>query len=627
MATALIWDADGTPPPTDGIVLLWRAFADSSDDGQISIPELIESNADALRTRYLNWVHEFGETSIRGKRLLDHLEIRPGFSYWWMTLFAEKCNYSKSPQINDAIRLFAFEKWFDQCRPSKVILISSNSMLADCLRGLCVDSGVVFTWQRIQSIRPSLSWIKKVYQALPSIMQLIVWLLFFIVRRWPLRGVGLSEWKQSAGKITFFSYLFNLVPEAVNLGRFESRYWGHLPDELRKDSVPTNWLHLYIENDSIPNAAEAAHMIRQFNIEGQGKQVHVTLDSFLNLRLIFRAMCEAVSVWRRGQSLIPSAVYSNVTRIDLWPLYRAEWLRTFSGPAVMSNILNLNLFESATSALRSQNAGVYLQENQAWEFALVQAWHTCGHRNLIGFPHSTVRYWDLRYFYSRKSFESGNRNGLPRPEHIAVSGTVVKNSLLEAGYCERSLVMVEALRFFHLHNYGPSDQSAKLRKGPLRVLVMADILEINTERQVRLLEDAARFLPSDTVYIIKPHPAGEFSADKFPRVRALLRTEPLPDLLGDCDVAYSSSITSAALDAYCAGIRVVSMLDPNTLNLSPLRGCEGVVFVSTPKELADALSASASISNMKDKVNMFFTLDIDLLRWRKLLQVQKESVK
>lgn len=626
MTRVLIWEADGAPPVSDGLVVLWRAFAGSADAGIVSIPALIEANAESLRARYLTWVYEFGETPIRGKRLLDHLEIRPGFSYWWMTLFAEKCNYSKSPQIDDVIRLLAFEQWADERRPSQVTLITANAALAECLGSLCGNSGISFLWQAGPVAKDELPWAKRLYRTLPSLLQSFAWLLAYALRRWPLRGVGLAEWRQSTGKVTFFSYLFNLVPEAAKCGRFESRYWGHLPDELRKDGTKTNWLHLYVESDALPSAAKAAGAIRQFNAAGQGEQIHVTLDSFLSLKLVFQAARDGLRVWRLGRTLMPSRVLSDATRIDLWPLYRAAWAQSFSGPAAMSNVLNLNLLEFAAGCLPLQQAGVYLQESQAWEFALVHAWKAAGHRRLISFPHSTVRYWDLRYFFSPQNYRDGERNGLPRPEQIAVNGVAVRDALIAGGYPERDLVMVESLRYFHLLKAGGAGHRAGHQAGvPLRVLAMADIVERNTERQMRLLEGAARFLPADTVYTVKPHPACAFAPDDYPGIRITVSMQPIAELLADCDVAYSSSVTSAAVDAYCAGVPVVSMLDPATLNLSPLRGCEGAVFASTPKELAEALAACASQPSTSGKTPTFFTLDAGLPRWRKLLQAQDHA--
>ncbi len=543
-----------------------------------------------------------------------------------MTLFAEKCNYSKSPQIDNAIGLLAFEQWAHQRNVSQVTLVTANAALAECMSSFCGNTGISFVSQAGPAAKDEPPWTKRLYRMLPLLLQSFAWLLAHLLRRWPLRGVGLAEWRQSTGKTTFFSYLFNLVPEAAKCGRFESRYWGHLPNELRKDGIKTKWLHLYVESEALPSPAKAAGAIRQFNAAGQGEQIHVTLDSFLSLKLVLKTARESLRVWRLGQTLMPSLVISEVTKIDLWPLYRAEWAQSFSGPAAMSNVLNLNLLEFAVDLLPQQQAGVYLQENQAWEFALVHAWKVAGHRRLIAFPHSTVRYWDLRYFFSPQTYSNGERNGLPRPGQIAVNGVAARDALITGGYPERDLVMVESLRYFHLLETRGADHRTGHRAGvPQRVLVMGDIVKRNTERQMRLLEGAARFLPGDTVYTVKPHPACAFAPDDYPGIRITVSMQPIAELLADCDVAYSSSVTSAAVDAYCAGVPVVSMLDPATLNLSPLRGCEGAVFASTPKELAEALAACASQPSTSGKTQTFFTLNAGLPRWRKLLQAQDHA--
>jgi hypothetical protein len=61
------------------------------------------------------------------------------------------------------------------------------------------------------------------------------------------------------------------------------------------------------------------------------------------------------------------------------------------------------------------------------------------------------------------------------------------------------------------------------------------------------------------------------------------------------------------------------MLDPNTLNLSPLRGWAGVLFASTPEELTLALTSAATATSTLGDKNEFFTLDPELPRWRKLI--------
>ena len=102
-----IWDFEKKPSKIDKELILWRIY----DDDITSIPDLIEKNSDTLKAQYLEWVFDVGASLVNGKNLIDKLKIRDNFSFWWMTLISEKCNYSASPQITKAISLMAFDAW------------------------------------------------------------------------------------------------------------------------------------------------------------------------------------------------------------------------------------------------------------------------------------------------------------------------------------------------------------------------------------------------------------------------------------------------------------------------------------------------------------------------------------
>ena len=108
----LIWDSPD-PPPNGGYdhVLLWQSYEDFNSPFVFSLPKLVEENSDALRKQYLKFVYDLGIFEHNKKSLVDHFEIRPCFSYWWMTLLAEKSNWAKSPSISSVIRFFAFDEW------------------------------------------------------------------------------------------------------------------------------------------------------------------------------------------------------------------------------------------------------------------------------------------------------------------------------------------------------------------------------------------------------------------------------------------------------------------------------------------------------------------------------------
>jgi surface carbohydrate biosynthesis protein (TIGR04326 family) len=622
----LIWDAEKSPPAGGWQVLLWRSFGEPSFPDAVSIPQLVEENADILRKRYLSWIHDVGEMIVDGRRLVDQVQLRPGFSYWWMTLFAEKCNYSKSPHIEEAIRLMAFEDWAKLGSFSGVILATAKADLAECVGSWCERSHISFEWRRTARVQEHLPWRKRLYQALPHPIQALSWLCLHLIRRWPLKGVGLAEWRATRGRTTFVSYLFNLAPKAAEEGRFESRYWAHLPEDLRREGCKTNWLHLYLEDELVPNARYAADLVRRFNATGQGLQNHVTLDAFLASGAVLQTTRDWFRILSMGRRLRQAPLPLPVGTMDLRPLFRTDWCRSFSGQDALANLLYCNLLESAFKSLPRQDVGVYLQENQAWEFALVGAWKASGHGRLIGAPHSTIRFWDLRYFFDPRSYPRTGTNALPLPDMVALNGPAMKEACLRGGYPEERLVELEALRYLHLaQDEGASKPALSRAQGALRILVLGEFLPENTRRQMYLLKRAIQTMPCGSVFIVKPHPACPVRSGDYPGLELEITNESISLLLGRCDVAYTNNVTSAAVDAYCAGVPVVSILDPGSLNLSPLRGREGVQFVSHPDELARALFSAASTPRSPTRPQDFFTLDSGLPRWRKLLTSLSDS--
>jgi surface carbohydrate biosynthesis protein (TIGR04326 family) len=613
-----VLDGDSLPEFTDCKIILWRNFL-KNNLSVTSIPQLIEEHADVLKARYLAWVYDLGESFIYGKRLVDQLELKSDFSYWWMTLIAEKCNYANSHHITDAIRLMAFDLWASKQSISQVVLVTSNRGLAECLRLWCLKSEVSFEWQVIDD-EPSAntSIARRIYKVLPMFIQGLLRLVYYYIDRWELRGLGLREWREAQGGVTFFSYLFNLLPSAT---KYQSRYWSNLPDELVKDGVKTNWLHIYYKDELLPTARSAAHLIKKFNRTTNGHQLHITLDSFLTLQVFFRTFRDWIRLISISRRLGPAI--SNVTSdgLVLWPLFAKEWSKTTVGANAIENCLYLNLFEVAMNMLPKQQTGVYLYEQQPWELALIYAWKESGHGCLIGAQHSTMLYWDLRYFHDSRNYKLAGRNALPMPNKLAVNGPQALNTIIQSGYPEKNLIEVEALRYLYLADDEGSKHSALIgKKKNMRLLVLGDYMPSNTRRQLNLLAQALAMLSVNVDITVKPHPACPIKTQDYPDVNMTVSYEPIAKLLAKSDMAYTSAATSAAVDAYCVGIPVISLLDPNTLNLSPLRGFKDVVFAGEAKELAVALSSATKAVSESFYKKTYFLIDLQLPRWRKLLR-------
>ena len=141
---------------------------------------------------------------------------------------------------------------------------------------------------------------------------------------------------------------------------------------------------------------------------------------------------------------------------------------------------------------------------------------------------------------------------------------------------------------------------------------------------MRLLREIADDF-SNIELTVKAHPGCPIDVADYPELKLKLSDQPLSDLIGHFDIAFTSSVTSAAVDVYSAGLKVISALDPESLNLSPLRGVEGVRFVSSSDMLREALRA-ACLKDDEAPGIQYFNVDSLLQRWRALFSNDHEVI-
>ena len=92
-------------------LMFWSENNQINDNKSFSLIEIVESNAEYCKSKYISLISELGEAVVDNKRIIDHLKIEKNFSFWWTTLIVEKSNYSKSIEINNAIKIIAFKNW------------------------------------------------------------------------------------------------------------------------------------------------------------------------------------------------------------------------------------------------------------------------------------------------------------------------------------------------------------------------------------------------------------------------------------------------------------------------------------------------------------------------------------
>jgi surface carbohydrate biosynthesis protein (TIGR04326 family) len=628
----LVWDQPDEPPePPAGIDATWgwRSFAQV---GAIcSIPRYVENHAQQLRQKYLAFIHDLGERQIAGRRVIDHFDLGDGFSLWWMTLLAEKSPL-KSPGIYAVLRLLALEEILTDKRPTALLLISYDRALVRAVRRLCENLHIEFRWRSAGISTGRLS-LRGLYDALPHALKGLL-SLRHLVKRWPLRTVGKPPWFAGDDALFICSYFIHLDPVLCEQGRFHSRQWEDLPELLHAAGRRTNWIQLFLFSAAVPDIATGLGWIRRFNRDASKQGCQSFLDSYLTLRNVLLAVKHWLWLLRVGWRLRPisSLFYPSESSVWLWPILHDDWWSSVAGTVAMSNCLSIVLFDAALADMPRQRTGLYLCENQSWEKALLHAWRRYGHGEIIGVQHATVPFWHLYYFDDPRCLTSKEPCALPLPDRLAANGSASRQAFSGAQYPPERLVEVEALRYLNLREVVARRNSASRWLGGkwasgsgwrvVRVLVLGDLIPASMDHLLRLVQKAMPLVPPKHEFTLKPHPGLAVDLRDYPGVYAGETREALGHILPDYDIAVAANCTSAAVDAFVAGLPVIIALDGDGLNLSPLRGQQGVHFVSTGAELAEALqTAGFGVSTSSLDRAEFFFLDADLPRWKRLLAV------
>ena len=615
-----LWDSTADPPGSADLVYRWNGYAET--DSVHSLLRYVETHGERLRRKYVAWVHDLGESRIDGQRLVDGLALKDGLSYWWMTLFVEKSPW-KTPSIMDAIRLLALEEIVVQEKPRRFRLVSASRNLHEVLRGLCQSLEIAYEWQR-PTDRPQRPLnLRRLYHALPASMQ--AWLQFgrYLWERWPLRGAEKSGWFPGDRSLFVCSYFVHMVPEEAAEGHFHSRYWEDLHGLMGRLGLSGNWLQHYYPHDAAPNPGVAMEWVRRFNQKRQQEGFHTFLDAYLSGRVVLRVLKRwlKLNLLSRRLGKMEHAFRPQGSKFSLWPLMRGDWYASMRGPVAILNLLWIELFERALRDLPHQKKGLYLCENQGWERALIHAWRKHGHGQLIAVAHGTNRrFWDLRYFTDSRTVRSSDPHPLPQADFVALNSRTAIDDYLSADYPKEAIVECEALRYAYLNDLQARHPARKGEHDATRVLILGDYKPASTIKMLHLLEAAVSHRSVAGTYTVKPHPNFMINAADYPSLHLKVVRTALGEILHDFDVAYSSNVTSAAVDAYLAGLPVVVMLEEMELNFSPLRGQPGVRFVSTAEELLQALQAAGQeVAAIPDRDEFLF-LDPELPRWEKVLR-------
>ena len=72
--------------------------------------------------------------------------------------------------------------------------------------------------------------------------------------------------------------------------------------------------------------------------------------------------------------------------------------------------MNIIILKNLLKNIPKQKVGIYIIENQSWEYCFIKFWKKYNHGKLIAYFNSSVRFWDLRYLKKKDEHKNKNEN-------------------------------------------------------------------------------------------------------------------------------------------------------------------------------------------------------------------------
>ena len=609
------------------LILHWDKEEDINVSNRFSIINFAEKNSDYIKKIYLEWIHNIGNKEISRKPLLEKLNIRDKYNAWWHSYFVEKSNYENSPQISDVIKLIAMQEWIKDHKINKIIFYSKNKKLSECIKKFSINKKIIYKWKKIQSNRNII--IDKFFlkKFIPFEIKAIIWFFRKIKYGWDFRNYEVKDYKNIKSNVLFVDYFANMDKKSVADGKFKSSYWGLLVNKLIEESIHSSWLHIPLDlglNKKIfRNSREILEKLRQFNHSSFEFQNHVLIDCFLSPKIIFETLLDWFDLRKKGINIKLKKNFLLLEDLDLWPLFEDEWKDSIRGVSAIANCYNFNLFDIAFQKYNHKTKLIYLFEGQSWEYAMIQAWRNNQNGEIIGYAHASICYWDLRKFFSSNTL---NNPKFPYPDKIALNGKLAKSIFSFNSIKNKYLINLEATRYLYINKYKSKNIILKKfnSKSDLNKKVLLVLFDYNEKfiiNQLKILSEIRIFLDNYYLVKLKPHPAKIDFFKEHNKNNYQIIEDSLFSVINDVDVVFTSNTTSAALECFCLGKNIVSLIDKNELNLSPLRNVQGTLFITNSNELKGSLKHFLSIEDVNKKFNNdIFYLNKKLTGWMNLLK-------
>lgn len=610
----LIWDRAGLPKHSDDFIVLWKDYSQNSNDQELSIPAWIAQNQDFVRDKYLSWIRNGYQRLKSNPELYKKIQLGSVINYFQLTPFMEMNLFNKSPQIASILRLIAFEAWAEEMTLLSIEYAGDDGLISKSFEDFAARNQIAFrsevpTTPYVNLFQRIVSWSRLYIGAIKS----PVWIFLKWMKSLPLHGLHVELWKMNNNNLTFYSYYAHFLHTNSSRSEFESAYWGNLPTYVKSVGIHSNWIHLSPAREGFLDALEKRKVLKKWS-NGDNSQIHLALESFLSLKIMISTIVGWLRIRSHAQVIKQFLTSQSTTSFDFWPHFESEFERYLSGVGLIDNLLMFELVRSSVRTNSLSNLTLYLYEGQPWEKVLNSVSAQIQNGLPIAVQHSTVRFWDLRYFqHSLERFEESELETY-FPRKVIVNGDLAVNMLGNRPQ-HQELIRLESLRY---KRNSPKRRNFVNLSERISPLILGSFLPEDNDYILRLLDESASEL-AGIEFTFKPHPLSikPFLSKKIP---ISYSSQELFCLLQGATHVLIGSSTSAVMEVIEADVPFVVFSPPSLVNLSPLNGVAGVKFLNAPHQLIEFLTNPSQEFSRGLTIGNLVTEHADLDLWKRFLQ-------
>ncbi len=621
-----VWLEDEGSPESGDILLLWsqRRFEAPQFQRIVSIPEEVERDKDAFRSRYVRWIRRISEDlNMASSGSARTSELVPD-TYWWFTLPTLPA-FTVDSVPYAVVRTWALVDLLDDANPSIVEITGRDTNVSRILQSWCLANGVTFIWNRDNPgdngswLATALTRLRNSSSAFVNISLGLLFLFRSVVRY--MRIVDQAPPSPSRPSFVLVDYIDGLKLDPDSHLSCKSMYWNDLPDRMIEWGIPFAWVHIDVPSTGARRVRDRRSFVTQLN-HASSEANHRLLQDGHGVTTWWRVFRTYAAIARRSPRCPGTLGWTDrESRTDLSPILERHWASATRGLLAAQNAVWIVLTSKTARDFAQHSTALYLMENQPWEMALIAAWRREGSHKVDGVIHSTVRMWDTRYWLPL--MQGKTVEPAPQPDSLLTNGPQARRNLAAGGYEADRMVAVEALRFGAQEvSDDPSDETRDERK-TTRLLVLGEYDRALVARQIRLCRNFADHVRDLGIVLrFRAHPSTPVNQEQLGSGISLSTHTFVADDLRDTDWVLAGSLSSAIIDAALAQVPVLLVPDDRYFNGSPLEDDIGQHVVTNCDDAVAGLERLQLATKSGSRIEALSILDIDASRrnWRAFLE-------